>query len=70
MPGHEFSCNRVGMEGRSSFPPSRCETERESSGPVLIVVLGCEKTRATPDMCLFGSSVRYHASHVIIEHRE
>ena len=34
------------MEGRSSFPPSRWETERlseKTSDPVFIVILGSEK---------------------------
>ena len=43
---YEFTCKRVGVEGRSSFPPSRRKTERLSEktpDPVFIVILGCEK---------------------------
>ena len=37
---------RVGVEGRSPFPPSRWKTERlneKTTNPVFIVILGCEK---------------------------
>ena len=48
------------MEGRSSFLPSQWKTDRlneKTADPVFIVILGCEKTRATSGMCLLGSSV-------------
>ena len=44
--GQEFSRKRVGMEGRSSFPPSRWKTDRQNektADPLFIVILGCEK---------------------------
>ena len=44
--GHEFTRKRVGVEGRSPFPPSRWKTERlseKTADPVFIVILGCEK---------------------------
>ena len=47
MLGHEFTRKRVGVEGRSFFPPSRWKTERLSEktpDPVFIVIiLGCKK---------------------------
>ena len=53
MLGHEFTRKRVGVEGRSFFPPSRWKTERLSEktpDPVFIVIiLGCKKTLATSD---------------------
>ena len=44
--GQEFCRKRVGMEGRSSFPPSRWKTDRlneKTAYLALIVILGCEK---------------------------
>ena len=46
VPGHEFTRKRVGVEGRSSFPPSRWKIERlneKIAEPVFIAILGCEK---------------------------
>ena len=46
MLGHEFSRKWVGVEDRSSFPPSRWKIEilnEKTTDPVFIVILGCEK---------------------------
>lgn len=54
----------------SSFALENWETERENTGSCIYCYPGVRKTRATPDMCLFGSSVWYHASRFIVEHCE
>ena len=50
-----ISRKRMGVEGRSPFPPSRWKTERlkeETTDPVFIVILGCEK-HVQPLICVY-----------------
>ena len=70
--GHEFSRKKGGCGG--PFPHFLLHAEKLrdwTRKPCWNYFYpGVRKTRATPHMCLFGSSVWYHASRSIAEHCE